>query len=274
MAARVGRAYHPTMQITSLRPDVYVVVGDTYAANTTVFIRGDEALLVDAMASARDAEELGRWIENDLGKRVRFIISTHYFSDHLAALRRFPGAEIVAHSLFMHTWASERFRSREEEQHFVPPTITFDDRMSMRWGPYTLDLFHNPGHTMSTIGVDVAAADLLHVGDTIVGNIAYLAYSAAEVITAAIQRAQQRARRLVLTSHGTPRDSVALAHASAYLDRLSDRAARAVSAGRPEAIRSIAIDDCLPGGLKGNDFENVFHLRNLETLYERAGASA
>ncbi|MEO8034497.1 MAG: MBL fold metallo-hydrolase [Acidobacteriota bacterium] len=262
------------MQITTVAPDVHIVVGDTYASNTTVFVRDEDVLLVDAMGSSSDAEDLGRWIEDDLGKRVRFIISTHYFSDHLAALRRFPDAEIVAHALYMHTWTSERFRSREEEQHFVRPTITFDDHMNMRWGAQTLDLFHNPGHTMSTIGVDVAGVDLLHVGDTIVGNIAYIAYSAPEVIAAAIRRAQQRARRYVLTSHGTARGSAALAHAAAYLDRLTEQSARAVEAGTPDAIRSIAIDDCMPGGLKGSELENLYHLRNLETLHERAVASS
>ena len=249
------------MRITSIQPDIHVAIGEAYGSNATAYLNGDEVLLVDAMGSIADANDLRRWIERDLGKRLRFIVSTHYFSDHLAALRSFPGADIIAHALYMHTWASEQFRSREEEEHFAPPTITFDDRMTIHWGNHTLELFHNPGHTMSTIGVDVASADLLHVGDTIVGNIAYIRYSPAQLLGEAIERARQRQRRLVLTSHGVPRDSVALQHAKTYLQNLVQKSGSG---------SELSLEDCLAPGIVGTEFERIYHGRNVETLRERA----
>ena len=257
------------MEVITLAPDIHVAVGSAHLANSTVLVRGSEVLLIDGMGSRADAEELQRWIEVDLQKSVRFIVSSHYFSDHMAALALFPRAEVIAHALHLHTWSSERFRSAEEEQHFAPPSITFKDSMTMRWGMHTLELFHNPGHTMSTIGIDIPTADLLHGGDTIVGNMAYIAYSTPELMASAIDRLRRRNRRLVLTSHGPARDSIALSHAAAYIRTLAAKSARAFAAGGEENIRSIRLDDCLPAGVQGTAFENRFHLRNLETIAEK-----
>jgi glyoxylase-like metal-dependent hydrolase (beta-lactamase superfamily II) len=232
------------MRIETVAPDIHIAIGETYESNSTIFLNGREALLIDAMGSASDAAELQRHVENALGARVRFIISTHYFSDHMAALARFPGATIIAHELSASTFASEQHRSDEETSFFIEPGLTFSDRLTLRWGAHTLELFHNPGHTMSTIGVDVADADLLFTGDTAVGNIAYVVYTTPELVAQALERLRDRGRHRIIASHGGMRDAVALDHALAYV-----RALQAGSADEPP-----------------EEFERVFHRRNLEHL--------
>jgi len=239
------------MQIEQIAPDLFIAIGDAYHANSTVFIKGDDALLIDGMGSLADATELRRLLEDEMQKRVRFIISTHYFSDHIAALRLFPGAEIIAHELYAQTFQSERNRTAEEAAHFVEPTMVIGDRMRMRWGRFTLDMFHNPGHTMSTLGIDVPEADLLFTGDTIVGNLVYLAYSAPELFSIALDRLAQRGRGRIVASHGGAVSSAAIGHARYYLGRLT--------AGET------ALESCLPPGVPATDFERIFHERNLAT---------
>ena len=51
---------------------------------------------------------------------------------------------------------------------------------------------------MSTINVDIAEADLLMVGDTMVGNMVYLAYSTPEIFRHALARLQRRGRSRVI----------------------------------------------------------------------------
>jgi len=225
------------MQIEHIAPDLFVAIGDTYHANSTVFLDGDDALLIDGMASIADAEQLRALLD---GKRVRFIISTHYFSDHMAAFKLFPDADVIAHELYAHTFRSERFRTPEEEAHYVEPTIVIGDRMRLRFGRFTLDLFHNPGHTMSTIGVDVPEEDLLFTADTVVGNIVYLAYSAPSLLHSALDRLERRGRSRVIASHGGVQPSSVIANARRYLTRLPN------------------VD---PAEL--SDFERIFHARNL-----------
>lgn len=254
------------MQVFEIGTDLFVAVGETYAANSTVIIDGERVLLIDGMASRADAEALRVWIETDLKKQVRMIVSSHYFSDHIAALGLFPSAVVIAHSLYLHTWASEQFRSDEEASYFVEPSLTFDGPMSIRWGRYRLELFHNPGHTLSTIGIDIPAAYLLHVGDTVVGNIAYIRYSPPELLKQALTRARDRGRPRILSSHGTPRDAKALDDAMTYLDNLTRRAAELAASGRADAITEIRLLDCLAPGLAPIDYEEAFHARNLDTL--------
>jgi glyoxylase-like metal-dependent hydrolase (beta-lactamase superfamily II) len=258
------------MQIDRLESDIYVLVGKTYGSNSTAFINGDEVLLVDAMASRTDAEELKDFVEKELKKQVRFIICTHYFSDHMAALKLFPQAQIIAHKNYMHTFTSEKHRSAEEEAHFVEPTIQISDGLVMKWGRYTLDIFYNPGHNMSTINIDVPEADLLMIGDTVVGNLVYLLYSTPEMFISALKRAQRRNRGRLITSHQSVRSGKAIDNALYYVDRLQENvsAARRSSASQ-DAILDIAMESCLPAGVEGTAFERISHMRNLESIIEK-----
>ena len=258
------------MREQQVESDIHVFIGETYHSNSTAFVRGDEVLLVDGMASRRDAEELRERIEVGLNKQVRFIIATHYFSDHLAALKLFPKAEIIAHRNYLHTFTTERHRTREEEANFVEPTMLINDSLSMRWGRYTLDVFHNPGHTMSTLAIEVPEADLLMTGDTVVGNIVYISYTAPEMLRQALRQLQRRGRGRLISSHMGVREGRAVEHALAYLDRLEANARAAWRAGEDgDSVLRIPLDECLSPGLKPSTFERMFHGRNLESIVGR-----
>jgi glyoxylase-like metal-dependent hydrolase (beta-lactamase superfamily II) len=235
-----------------------------------IFVNDDEVLLVDALASQRDGEALRDFVTNDLGKSVRMVVCTHYFSDHLAALKLFPKSQIIAHKNYRHTFDAERYRSEDERAHFVEPDMLVSDELQMRWGRYTLDIFHNPGHTMSTLAIDVPEADLILIGDTIVGNIVYIMYTAPQMFFPALECIKRRGRSRLLSCHMGVRSSDAVNHATHYLKELETEvlAARRNS-NKDEAILSIALDACLAPGLKGTEFENRFHKRNLESIIER-----
>lgn len=258
------------MKQQQIESDIHLFIGETYDSNSTAFVKGDEVLLVDGMASRRDAEELRERIESGLRKRVRFIVATHYFSDHLAALRLFPAAEIIAHRNYLHTFTTERHRTREEEANFVEPTMLVSDALSMRWGGYTLEVFHNPGHTMSTLSVEVPEADLLLTGDNVVGNIVYFSYSTPDAALHALRRLKRCGRSRLISSHSGVRDADALDNAMLYLDRLKDNARAAWRSGEEgDAVLRIPVDDCLAPGLKASPYEELYHRRNLESVVER-----
>lgn len=258
------------MREERVESDIFVFVGATYHANSTAFVRGDEVLLVDGMATRRDAEELRRKLEDEMKKEVRFIIATHYFSDHLAALKLFPRAEIIAHRNYMHTFSTERFRSREEEANFVEPTMLVSDSLQMKWGRYSLDIFHNPGHTMSTLSIEVAEADLVMAADNLVGNIAYIAYSTPDLAREALRRLRRRGRSRLISSHEGVRPSESLENAISYLDSLKTEAQAAWGfEGAGEGVLQIPIEQCLKPELKASPYEELYHRRNLETIVER-----
>ena len=249
--------------------------GAAYDSGATVLIRGEEAVLVDALGSRADAEALRRFVDADLGKRVRFVLCTHYFSDHVAALGLFPEAEIVAQRFFRHTWDLELHRSAEERSFFVAPTVLVDSGLTLRWGRFTLDAFHVPGHTMSTLAIDVPEADLLFVGDTVVGRIGYFLYTSPQLLAEGLETLERRGRARLLASHGGVEDGGAIAAARQYLASFESKTRRArAERDGAAAVRGITLAECLAPGLTPTDFEEVFHRRNLDTALDRGADGA
>lgn len=259
----------PAMQIESIAPDLDLAIGESYHANSLIATRGDEVALIDALGSRADAELLREQLARD-GKRVRFVVATHYFSDHMAGLALFPEAEVIAQRNYRRTFDSELHRTDEEAAHYVEPSIVMGDSLTLRWGRNTLRLFANAGHTESTIGIDLAEADLVHGSDTVVGNIVYFAYSSLDAMVAPLKRLRATGRSRLLASHGGPVSIEAVDHARFYVDALRKRARR-MDAAR---LRTLPIEACLPAHVIASDFERIFHRRNVELLSgERRGAA-
>ena len=179
------------MEIEILNPAVHVAIGDRLHSNSTIFINGSDVFLVEAMAAREDAEKLRNYVETELNKRVRFILCTNYFSDHMAALKVFPDAQIITHKDYSHTFAIEAFRSAEESDFFVEPHILVSDQLVIKWGDVTLNIFHNPSQTMTNLNIEVPEADLIIASDAVVGNIVYLRYSSMDVLNRALKRLQR-----------------------------------------------------------------------------------
>jgi len=252
------------VRIEKLGDDLLVAVGRQYESATAIFVDGERALLVDGMASQEDGLELRRFVEEDLEKRVELLVSTHYFSDHLAAWGLFPRAPIVAHRNYRQSFDEEAFRTEEEKRHFVEPTVLVGDGVEVVWGRFHLDVFYNPGHTLCSLAIDVPEADLLLAGDTVVGNIVYLYYGNVRLKKRALERLRARGRRKLLSSHTGVSDPARLERALHYLERLEESAARArAEDGR---FQEIALETCLPPDVAGTEFERLYHRRNLDVI--------
>jgi glyoxylase-like metal-dependent hydrolase (beta-lactamase superfamily II) len=111
------------MRVEQIETDLYLAIGDAFDSNSTILLSGKEALVIDALGSKRDAHDLKHLIEQNFEARVRFIICTHYFSDHLAASKLFPDSQIIAHKKYRQTFDQEQFRSGRRGIIFVEPTF-------------------------------------------------------------------------------------------------------------------------------------------------------
>jgi cyclase len=254
-----------------LEDHIYVFVGEAYQANATALIRGAEVLLIDGLASRKDAEELRCFIEDDLRKQVRLILCTHYMSDHIAALRLFPQAQIVAHKAYLRTFNSQKSLSEEERSFFVQPTVEISEGTVIRWGRFTLDVFYNPGKTVSSLNVDIPEADLLVVGDEIFGNTVFLSSAGVpEMFFRAIDRLQSRGRSRVIPGHMGVFSGRSFENAKSYLGSLQAQveAARS-SAGDAKSILEIPIESCLAPQVEASDLEREYHQINLRLIIER-----
>jgi glyoxylase-like metal-dependent hydrolase (beta-lactamase superfamily II) len=192
-------------------------------------------------------------------------------SDHMAALKSFPKAQIIAHENYRQTFDSQRSLTDEEAAFFVEPTITFSGKIKINWGRLNLDIFHNPSHTMSTVGIDIPEADLLLVGDAFFGSTVFLSSRGVpEQIRGALKQLQTKNRSHIVPGHIGIYDNKAFENALFYLNSLEREVetARNSTAGE-NAILGIQIDDCLAPQIKASEFEKEFHEINLRLIIER-----
>jgi glyoxylase-like metal-dependent hydrolase (beta-lactamase superfamily II) len=251
------------MRIEPLADDVEILVGATYQSNATLFHAAGGTLVVDALASRADALVLADHLRAR-HQQPRIFVSTHGFSDHLAALSLFPGVPLVAHADAERSFARETFRTSEEASFWVEPTLRIRHPVELQWGRYRLLLEPLGGHTESTLGIDVPALDTVFVGDTVVGNIVYLRYADRPRLRAALAWARERGRSRVVQGHGGIHPAACLDSALHYLDALEAAARTTVRSG------SLRLEACVPAGVAPSEFETVFHERNLDLL--RIGA--
>jgi len=259
------------MRVEQVAPDIHMFVGESYQSISTVVADEDRVLLIDCQASREDAEELRRFIEGELKKQVRLILCTHYMSDHMAALKLFPTAPIIAQESYMLTFESQRSLTDETRACFVGPNIEFSDKLVLKWGRYTMDVFHNPSHTLSTLGIDIPDADLLLVGDTFFGSIVFVSSAGEpENFVTALTRLQSKGRSRVIPGHIGMYDAKAFEHALFYLKSLQRHVeeARRSSHGK-DSILEIPIESCLAPNVETSDFEKEFHQINLELIIKR-----
>ncbi|MGA6151086.1 MBL fold metallo-hydrolase [Stenotrophomonas sp. NPDC077461] len=265
MAASTSR--EAAVHLTPLGPDVSLCVGDEHASVATVFFYGSDVLLVDALGSAADARRLRDLLCRQMGKTVRMMVFTHFMSDHIAGLTVFPEAMTVAHRNYRHTFLSQ---NRRVDAFYREPQVVFDSAMRIGWGRHELRLLHNPGKTLDHLSVDVPTADLVCVGDNIVGNIVYLSKADPAQIRTAIGRARQFGRGTVVGGHIGAFDATVLDNALHYLEHLRRTVvtlrAQADAGPLGERIAAIPMDACLAPGVEPTDFERIWHQRNLEAI--------
>lgn len=262
------------MQVEELCPDILLLRGEAHQSVATAFLDGRNVLLVDALADDQDARELQRVLEDGGRRAVRAIVMTHYMSDHLAGLRLFPNARVVAHRYYIHTYLAQRGRDDDADAHFVPASVTFDASLEFAWGGRRLKLLHNPGKTLCALAVDVPDSDLVLCGDAVVGNTVYFSASAApEMIGESLLRLQSLGRATVVPGHVGAFASAVLGNARHYLltigARVQDLRRQYEGAQLESSLRALRIEDCLAPQALASDFEREWHGHNLERIIER-----
>jgi len=230
------------MRIDYLSSDILLFRGDSLAALATAFIDGERALLVDVPASQFDAIDVRDYLEATLHKRVTRIVLTDRAGAHPGALAMFPGAELTC-----------------------PASLTHGPAQLL-WGRHTLAL-HPDG---AALRVDAPEADLLFVGDSIVGNIALLGAHAPDQADQSLVRLLDRGRQRIVPRHMGAVCNRALGNARAYLARLRARVLALRTTLAPGdaavAIARIPIEQCLVDGEWATPLERHWHADNLKRI--------
>ncbi len=156
--------------------DVYVFTSQLYAqVNAGAIVGQDWSILIDTLAYPEETREIRDFLEVRLAKPVRYIINTHYHSDHTLGNCWFPNATILSHSLCRtlldtkgrQTLATAKRTHRElRNLQIVLPNVVFEKgTLGLQIGRRSIKLFHLPGHSPDGIGVLLVEDKVLFSGD-------------------------------------------------------------------------------------------------------------
>jgi cyclase len=200
------------------------------------------------------------------GRRLRFVVNTHYHGDHVGgdSSMAAAGAVIVAHEEVRRRMSVDRFNetfgtTTKAAPAEALPVVTFGDSLTFHLGGPDLRVFHlPPGHTDGDAVVWVPAADVLHTGDLLFnGTYPVIDVAAGGSINGMI-RDLDRLRPLVgpatkvVPGHGPLADRAALLRFRDMLETVRDRVRKLVKQGltleQVLAARPLADLDGIWGG--------------------------
>ncbi len=164
------------IKTTSLTKNLHVIFG--YGGNILVSIGKDGTLIVDSQFPDSSSVILEKI--NELGgKKVDFIINTHFHFDHAEGNRAYGpmGANIYAHentldyfkngtyiNLVSIVWPQQPY---EEE---AIPDILYKEKLSLNINDHMIEVLHfGPAHTTGDSIIFFKDANVIHLGD--VGNL-------------------------------------------------------------------------------------------------------
>jgi glyoxylase-like metal-dependent hydrolase (beta-lactamase superfamily II) len=192
--------------------DVYVFTSELYAQVNAGAVVGPEwSVLIDTLAYPEESLEIKEFLEDRLSSPVRYLINTHYHSDHTLGNAWFPDAMILAHAScrdLLHTVGRKSLEAAKKQNRelrdidIVLPDLVFDNGgIGIRVGKRTLRLLHLPGHSIDGIGVLVVEDRVLFSGD-IMMPIPYLVDGQYEQMVESMKRLPKMKLENLIQGHG------------------------------------------------------------------------
>jgi cyclase len=160
------------VKVSKLRGNLYLLRTDT-GSNMAASIGDDGVLLVDA-SYQQTLDKTQAALKRITDKPVRYLVNTHYHSDHTSGNVGFPEAVIIAHRNALKRLASGgiggNFATFKFEYPALPPAalpkLTFERELKLNFNGEEVRILHHPdSHTDGDAVVYFSKANVAHLGD-------------------------------------------------------------------------------------------------------------
>lgn len=272
------------MRLDRVAEDIFILISEQYAqATSTILLTNEGAIVVDSLPFPSEAEQVRAFVTDRLGPNsVRYLVNTHYHTDHTIGNYLFPEAEVIAQDLCRAALARAGATSLNRAKRDTPslsaaqmrlPDITFDNAMHLHVGHRDLHLFHTPGHTPDGISLFVAGEKVLIAGDAIM-PVPHIVGGDWQTLVRSLERIREFKPSFVVQGHGDVllRGEVetTIETSIAYLKAIAEKVGEVVRSGvRPSALREIDIESCGVSRIPLDGLVSKLHLDNLVALYQQ-----
>ncbi|MFO7945106.1 MAG: MBL fold metallo-hydrolase [Anaerolineales bacterium] len=156
--------------------NVYTFQSDLYAQVNAGAVIGQEwAVVIDTLAFPDETLAIRDFLENELERKVRYVIDTHYHADHSWGNCFFPGALVIGHELcrtFLQEYGVPSLKEAWKEDtifrktQIVLPHLTMNDgELELIVDDKSLRFISLPGHSRDGIGIYIVEDEVLFSGD-------------------------------------------------------------------------------------------------------------
>jgi cyclase len=268
--------------------DIYVFTSRRYAQVTAGAVLTQEGvILIDTLFYPEETKAIKVFLENRLGRVIRYVVNTHYHADHTMGTYLFPEARIVSHARcrqLLDTSGREglvemKSQSQEfEEVEVVLPGLIFDQgTLNVHLGGKTVRLYHFPGHSPDVISALVVNDRILFASDTVMpvptifdGNYGDLVRSLERMLEMNLDSVVQGHGEVILRGEveGLIRSDLD------YLARIRQAVESVIENEQPIAmLENITIESCGKSRIPLNGFVADLHQANLRKLYQELSAA-
>ncbi len=272
------------MQRERVSENVYWFQSDIYAQVTAGVIVGPEwAVVVDTLMP-QETLILRKYVEEKIGRKVRYVINTHHHADHCWGNCFFPDATILGHEisrqfLLQKTPSALEVASQEnpfyQQLAIIPPQITFQSgKLYLKVGKKNIVLFPTPGHSVDGISVLVEEDRVLFAGDVFMplpfivdGDIDQYIQTTQGFTTMGLENIIQGHGHIILRGEIAEKVKENIT----YLKAIKKAVITASRRNNPlDVLDSISIEACGKDRILIGGLASELHRRNLRALYFRS----
>jgi len=179
--AQMGDPSKVTLKTTPVAGNVSMIEGaNGFAGGNVGVCVGDDGVLVIDDELQPLTPKLRTALAALSKKPVRFVLNTHVHGDHTGGNEALgaAGAVIVAHYNVRRRLSAEQFMEFLGQKKTIPaspaaalPVVTFNDDLTFFFNGDEIHIFHvAPAHTDGDAIVHFKKANVIHMGDTLVGG--------------------------------------------------------------------------------------------------------
>lgn len=261
--------------------DIYTFTSELYAQATAgIILTSEGTIVIDTLPFPQETKEMLAFIKEHGKGTVRYVINTHYHSDHTNGTYLFPDAEVIAHRQCYEKLLKWGEKSLAEAKRETPalaeakirlPSIVSESEMYIHLGERSLYLTPLPGHTKDCIGAMVEGDRILFAGDAVL-PIPYIVWGDLSETINSLRIVRTLRPESVVQGHGELLLKGELADeiesSIHYLETINEKVQQLVDNGAPEsAVLDIDIEACGKSRVPLDGLVQYLHRENLIALY-------
>ncbi len=267
--------------------NVYTFQSDLYAQVNAGAVIGQEwAVVIDTLAFPDETLAIREFIEDELERKVRYVIDTHYHADHSWGNCYFPGALVLGHELcrkFLEEYGVPSLKDAWEEDsifrqtQIVLPHLTVENgELELIVDEKTMRFIRLPGHSQDGMGVYIVEDEVLFAGDVWM-PVPHIVDGDIQVMRESLQKIRKLTLENVVQGHGDVilRGEIdsGIKDRIAYLDRIEEIVQEASENEYPgDVLKENDVESCGKSRILLDGLAEEVHQQNLGHLYvERFG---